>query len=436
MFSDIADLLKRFAELGAIRVFCKPLAENDNSKQQIYLGSSLEVVQMFPFREVEATDKGKDSTYKAKLDFYWIGRDFSERAAGAQLILYPQYPEVRLSGFLRGCTKAPNEFLRPIPKESRLYNNGPDGRVMFFGISRNGETLAYLANADSSVANEFRHNHAQGQYSQESVFFNMPLFGRDSRTILLEKLTEIRKGGWQPSIKLNKMGKIVEYKARNGGGYTLEALLGIIPNGRSEPDFMGWEMKAYSGNRITLMTPEPDGGMYCEGGVKAFVRKFGAPSASGNDTLYFTGTHRANNRNDKTGLTLIVRGFNPIRGVIDDVDGAVEMLTDAGRCAAAWSFSDLMLGWNKKHAQAAYVPYESRKVGEPAYRYLSPALLGEGTDFNRYLAAMCAGWIIFDPGSKVMAASSQQPSVKARSQFRMPVKHLSALYQKFGPISI
>ena len=46
----------------------------------------------------------------------------------------------------------------------------------------------------------------------------------------------------------------------------------IIPNGRSEPDYMGWEMKAYSSGRITLMTPEPDGGMYGEAGVKAFVR--------------------------------------------------------------------------------------------------------------------------------------------------------------------
>lgn len=431
MFSDIADLLKRFAGLGAIRVFCKPLAENDNSKQQIYLGSSLEVVQMFPFREVEATEKGKDSTYKAKLDFHWIGKDFSEQAAGAQLILYPQYPEVRLSGFLRGCTQAPSEYLRPIPKESRLFNNGPDGRVLFFGITREGETLAYLAHTDSAVAKEFRHNNAQGHYQQESVFFNLPLLGRDSKSILLEKLTEIRKGGWQPSIRLNKVGEVVQYKARNGGGYTLEALLGIIPNGRSEPDFMGWEMKAYSGSRITLMTPEPDGGMYGDEGVKAFVRKFGAPS--GNDTLYFTGIHRANNRNDKTGLTLMVRGFNPARKVIEDVGGAVELLTDAGRCAAAWSFGDLMIGWNKKHAQAAYVPYESEKEGEPAYRYLSPALMGEGTDFNRYLVAMCEGLVIFDPGSKVMNASSPKPSVKARSQFRMSLQHLSQLYKKFGP---
>lgn len=429
MFSDVAGLMKRFAELGAVRAFCKPLAENDNSKQQIYLGSNLEVVQMFPFQGIEATEKGRDSTYKATLDFYWIGKDFAERATGAQLILYPQYPEVRLSGFLRGCTQAPNEYLRPIPKELRRFNNGPDGRILFFGITKKGETLAYLADASSTLAKEFRYRLGQGQYSRENVFFNLPLLGRDSKIILLERLTEIRKGGWQPSIKLSKTGEVKAYKARNGGGYTLEALLGIIPNGRSEPDFMGWEMKAYSGSRITLMTPEPDGGMYGESGVKAFVRKFG--SQSGSDTLYFTGTHRVNDRNNKTGLTLTVRGFNPVRKMIEDVGGAVELLTDAGRCAAAWSFGDLMIGWNKKHAQAAYVPYESEKIKKSAYRYFSPALMGEGTDFNRYLAALCAGKVIFDPGSKVMNANTEKPTVKARSQFRMSVQHLADLYQRF-----
>jgi len=70
----------------------------------------------------------------------------------------------------------------------------------------------------------------------------------------------------------------------------------------------------------------------------------------------------------------------------------------------------------------------------PAYRYFSPALLGEGMDFNRYLAALCAGLVIFDPGSKVMNASTEKSTVKARSQFRISVRHLTELYQKFGPV--
>ncbi len=433
MFTNLASLLARFTELGAVRAFCKPLAENDNSKQQIYLGGNLNVVQMFPFQRIEAKQNGVDSTYKAKLDFLWIDTNTTERATGAQLILYPQYPEVRLSGFLRGCKHAPNEQLRPVPAGQRQFNNGADGRILFFGITSTGETLAYLAPSDSALAREFRHRQADGKFSQENVFFNLPLLERDSKSILLEKLAEIRDFGWQPSIRLGNSG-IKPYKARNGGGYTLEALLGIIPNGRSEPDFMGWEIKAFSSDRITLMTPEPDGGMYGEQGAKAFVREFGHPT--GDDTLYFTGTHRVDARNETTGLTLAVRGYNATRKVIEDVDGAVELLSDAGHCVAAWSFGQLMVHWNKKHAQAAYVPYESEKdkTKAAAYRYFSPALMGEGTDFNRYLSALCSGLVIFDPGSKVMQASTEKSTVKARSQFRMSKRNLRELYQEFGPV--
>lgn len=54
------------------------------------------------------------------------------------------------------------------------------------------------------------------------------------------------------------------------------------------------------------------------------------------------------------------------------------------------------------------------------------------TDFNRYLAALYAEKVIFDPGSKVMNASTAKSTVKARSQFRMSVQHLADLYQRFS----
>lgn len=72
MFNNISSLLERFSELGAITAFCKPFAENDNSKQQIYLGGSFDVIQIFPFHDIEATENGKNSTYKAKLDFFGL----------------------------------------------------------------------------------------------------------------------------------------------------------------------------------------------------------------------------------------------------------------------------------------------------------------------------------------------------------------------------
>ena len=430
MIANLSSLLKRFSELGAITAFCKPLAENDNSKQQIYLGGSFDVIQIFPFHDIEATENGKNSTYKAKLNFLWIDENQTEKAVGAQLILYPQYPEVRLSGFLKGCKNAPSELMRPVPADKRKFNNGSDGRVLFFGVTKDREILAYLAPADSSLANEFIHK--QGGYEKQGVLFNIPLTEKNSRIILLERLAEIRNFGWQPSVKLSKSGGIKPYQAKNGGGYTLEALLGITPNGRSEPDFMGWEIKGYSSGRVTLMTPEPTGGIYGENGVEVFVRKFGKPT--GDDTLYFTGLHKANSKNNSTGLTLVVSGFNSAKKVIENVNGAVELLTESGECAASWSFEGLLMKWNKKHAQAAYVPYKSNQNEPPAYHYASPTLMGEGTNFNLYLSALSAGLVVFDPASKVMNASTSKSTVKARSQFRMPVKKLSNLYQKFEAV--
>lgn len=430
MISNISSLLQRFSELGAVTAFCKPLAENDNSKQQIYLGGSFDVVQIFPFHDVEATENGKHSTYKAKLDFMWIDENQTEPAIGTQLILYPQYPEVRLSGFLKNCKTAPSELMRPIPAGMRQFNNGVDGRVLFFAVTKDRKTLGYLAAAGSSLAHEFIQK--QAHYERQGVLFNLPLANKSSKIILLEKLAEIRNFGWQPSVKLNRAGQLNPYQARNGGGYTLEALLGIIPNGKSEPDFMGWEIKGYSSNRVTLMTPEPTGGIYGEHGVEVFVRRFGKPTRD--DTLYFTGLHKANKRNNGTGLTLVVNGFDTTKKVIENVSGAVELLTDEGECAASWSFEGLLLKWNKKHAQAAYIPYASNQLDPPSYQYNTPTLMGEGTNFNLYLSALSAGLVVFDPASKVMNASTFNSSVKARSQFRMPIKQLTHLYQKFEPV--
>lgn len=45
-------LQARFRHAGAIKLIAKPLAENDNSKQQIYLGGNYEVLNILPFEDV------------------------------------------------------------------------------------------------------------------------------------------------------------------------------------------------------------------------------------------------------------------------------------------------------------------------------------------------------------------------------------------------
>src|SRR3546814_14536668 len=93
----------------------------------------------------------------------------------------------------------------------------------------------------------------------------------------------MRISDWSSDVCSSDLTK-APYAARNGGGYTLEAELGITPNGYAEPDFMGWEIKQYGVRDfvsfrpkypVTLMTPEPTGGVYRTEGVAAFMRRFG-----------------------------------------------------------------------------------------------------------------------------------------------------------------
>lgn len=431
VFTELSQLVSRFRDLGATRIFFKPLSENDNSKQQIYLGESFDALTLFPYGQVTASPDLEEPNFKAPLVFVWVGPSGIEQARGAQLILYPQYPEVRLSGFLQGCRTAPNRDLRAIPKAQR---KGTDGRALFFGTTSDGRTLAHLARAGSPLAFEA----ALAPHIDTGVFKELAVPGTpagDSRSLVLARLREIQQMGAVPSMRLNKLGERMPYKARNGGGYTLEALLGVKPNGDASPDYLGWEIKAFSGSYITLMTPEPDGGYYGAEGVGAFVRRYGRKVA-GKDQLYFTGRHHYGKPDSTTAMTLGLTGFDAAKRIITDVSGRIVLTDPGGEEAATWTYSNLLTHWNRKHASAAYVPYKAEGAIEPHYRYRNPVLLGERTDFSKYLGALAAGLVVFDPGSKVDGVSTARPRVKARSQFRIQKKHLASLYEHFDELNL
>lgn len=426
-------LLEMLQKLGAQRVLCKRLAENDNSKQQVYLGHGFDALNVIPFGEVKSDSSKKQPIMKAAVLLNWLddGGHIAP-ATGAQLVLYPQYPEVRMSGFLRGCATAPNDLMRPVPKASRRFSNGADGRLLFLAILPSREIVAYLAPAGSAIAGDFDARDGRTPFVAVGVFLDVPLpkVG-DARALLLDRLRQIHAEGWHASCRLHADGTRHPYAARNGGGYTLEALFDIIPNGRAEPDFHGWELKACGSDRVTLMTPEPDSGYYGREGVEAFVRRYG--HVADGDTLYFTGMHRAGVACTSTGQELTVRGFDASTAKIVDVDGGLYLVGEGGEDSAGWSFRRLLEHWGRKHASAAYVPYEARDTGGPEYRYTSPAMLGEGTSFEKFLKALVSGLVVYDPGPKVMAASTVKPKTKARSQFRIGRKNLGELYVRFTP---
>ena len=422
---DFATTRRILSDLGAVRLYAKELSENDNSKNQVYFGPGFEVLNIIPNKGISPNEDPEKDIFKAKLDFWWVNDDGSAcLAPNAQLILYPQYPEVRFSGFLAGSKGAPSELMA-----GRLK-----GRILFLGVCPTGKILAMVAGAASCVAKEFL---ALGRTPDAGVFVDLTLKGADdSRLALLGELKRINQCGWIDSKRLHGDGTIGPCNARNCGGLTLEAELGIRPNSLAEPDYLGWEIKQHSvpdftrisTGVITLMTPEPIGGIYHEEGPEAFIRKFGYADKLGRpDRINFGGVHKAGERHPLTGLTLQLTGFDRETNKISKDGGGIALFSDNGECGAFWPFAGLMTHWVKKHSRAAYIP--AMMVKEPLrYCYGDKVRLAIKTDFLRFLKAMNSGKVYYDPGLKLENASTK-PKVKRRNQFRIKSSEIGALYE-------
>jgi len=428
----LENIIKSFADKGCLKLYTKTLAANDNSKNQVYLGGSFDILNIFPFSNVTADNSGdwEKTRFKTSLDFHWITDAGNlARAPNAQLILYPKYPEVRFSGFLQGCSDAP----------SNLMANRLENRILFFGIDPTGKVLGLVIAPNSPAADEFN---KKIWNEEHGVFKIIPVKADFSemncRKLLLEQLQRIHRLGWINSKRLGSDMEVLACNSTNCGGYTLEAELGITPNGYSEPDFLGWEIKQFgvkafdklNSSRITLMTPEPTSGLYKEKGVETFIRKFGYNDKRGRpDRLNFGGIHKVGERQKSTGLTMHLLGFDEKTGKIRDTLGSIALVSDKDEIAAAWSFTSLLNHWGRKHAHASYVPSVNRNLPDRQYSYGNQIILGTGTRFDLFLQQMSLGNIFYDPGIK-MENISTKPKVKRRSQFRVTSRHLPSLYQR------
>lgn len=442
-FAEITDLSKLraiMAAQGISRLYVKKLSPNDNSKNQVYLGGDFQSLNIIPNKGIEIDDTERGSVrdrFKAGIDLSWVdaGGDICP-APGAQLILYPKYPEVRMSGFLLGCRFAPSAMMA-----SRL-----EGRLMFLGIRDDGKIIGHVVSPDNSLAAELAQ---QKNLEISGVFLKLPVdkVRADTRGQLLDALRGIREAGWIDSVRLCPGGKLVPCLHSNCGGYTLESRLGITPNGISEPDYLGWEVKQHgvtnldkphSGSPITLFTPEPSAGYYKEKGVEAFIRKFGYADKVGRaDRMNFGGIYRFGKPAASTGLTLTLKGYDAERSKIVDLQGGgIALLSSAGEEAAVWPFPQLMAHWNRKHAQAVYVPSASRIEPSRQYRYGAKVELGTGTDFLKLLDAIAKGVVYYDPGIKLENASTDTAKTKRRSQFRIKGSALAALYETFDSVEL
>lgn len=428
MFS-LSTLLTFLRTLGAQSFYAKRLAPNDNSKNQIYAGGSDEVFGILPPVSINhSSPTAKGPAFKAPLDLWWIADDRTvHNAPGTQLIYYPQYPEVRVSGFLKSCTQAPNDVL----------TSRDVGRVLVFGVTPNGRILAYACDSDHPVAKELASQHA---IESRGVFID--LSGADTgaehwKQSLLNEICRITRLGWIPGKRLRSDGTTIECTSSNCGGYTLECELGISANGYSLPDYHGWEVKAYTvnsfdsptGQTITLMTPEPNGGLYADDGPAAFVRKYGYEDLLGRaDRINFGGIFRIGVRQDRTGLTMRVEGYDPEADSVTGSDGFIALFDDDDNIAASWSFAGLLDHWRRKHSSAVYVPTLCDNTTVRRYRYGSRVTVANGAYFRRLLRGFASGVVYYDPGIKLTNCSTSRPQIKRRSQFRVRFDNIDSLY--------
>ncbi|HWY37055.1 MAG TPA: MvaI/BcnI family restriction endonuclease [Bacteroidia bacterium] len=429
---NLKNLIKLYSDIGCTIVYIKTLAANDNSKNQIYLGGSFDVLNIFPIKDITADDDGdwKRTRFKTKLDFYWLNEEgHTYHAPDAQFILYPKYPEVRFSGFLRGCERAPSD----------LMANRIEGRLLFMGIDSTGKIFGYITDPKSHLSKEFNTRYkpeTQGVFRVIQIENNK--IQKDSRQDLLKELKRIHKTGWINSKRLGSKGEILACESPNCGVYTLEAELGITPNGYSEPDYKGWEVKQFNvrvfekfkNEIITLMTPEPTGGFYVEKSVRAFIEKFGYEDKRGRkDRMNFGGIYKSGIKHAGTGLTLLLDGFDVESNKIKKAEGSIVLVGKKDVVAASWSFASLLKHWNRKHNKACYVPSLSEKDPKKRYAYGNRIILGTGTDFTLFLKQMSMGNIVYDPAIK-MENISLKPTIKRRSQFRIKSGFLQELYRK------
>lgn len=432
-FQSHEDLFHLFEANGARQVVIKPLAENDNSKNQIYLAGTFEALQILPFGKVASDPAPKKPNFKAEMNLSWVSDSgWVAVAPHTQLILYPKYPEVRLSGFLRGCPTAPSELMRPPSRESR--RGGADGRLLFLAVTQDRRVLAYVAAPDSVVARSARSATLLDRENDGRIFSVLDLAPiADGETRLIRAIAEIVTSGWHAGIKLDKSMRRVPYRGMNAAGYTLEALLGIIPNSIAGPDLLGWEVKTHSKSPITLMTPEPDDGVYVVDGVESFVRRYGHQTDS--STVYFTGRHVLNQICEKTSLRMALEGVEAGTWKISDVGGGLVLFDLAGEVAAKWSFARLIEHWGRKHNRAIFVHHEARSTddGTKQFRYTGSIATGHGTEFRHFLQALAERVAYYDPGCRVREREGKVPDIKRRNQFRIRFADIARLYNRFTP---
>lgn len=441
-FPSLESIRETLRNLDCRIAVVKLLAVNqDNEKNQIYLGYNLEFLSQFPgtknFR-TSSQSKSKRSSASGKpivehvFDFYWVEHGSPPAfAPNAKVIDYFQYPEMRFSGFLSGCTNPP-DALRRDSQDS--YGR----RVLILGFANRAVYGIVITDTQIQLVNELID---LPQWLDSEMFRRLSLEKESTQeinaTLLLDELRAIGSQSKYESQILRKVNEDPEtFRGTQGAGWTLESLLGIPRNSSGLPDKYGFELKAFSSTTVTLMTPEPDFGYRHDKGLTAFLHKYGWPGTKNDGSHRFNGRHSTQVTYKKSGLRLVIENWdtesNSPTGLGEPNVLLANPLTD--EVAAGWSFNKLAEKWGRKHAGAMYVAANKFKL-EPGlfashYSYGPDVYCGQGTSAILLLKAIGLGVVYLDPGDRV----SESGEEKKRTQWRISKKRGSNFSSTLAPL--
>ena len=431
-FTSVDSIVQRLQALGCDQAFAKLLSpRQDNSKNQIYLGSTPAVMDFFPgtttFRgpstsSAKSGSKAGKAITELALKFSWIWPDGqTHEAPGTRIINYHQYPnEIRLSGFLTGCLRPPKVLRREHHRDNaEAYGQ----RVLVLGLAGDHVYGTVITDRDgSNLVDGFR-NLPDWPVSPLLRVLAIPdsvtAFDPDRLCVELEALLGVEHEACELHDRL--AGPRPKRSSR-GGGLTLEALLGIPMNAISGPDKHGFEIKAVGSDKVTLITTEPDLGFRHEHGVSAYLDRFGWPAKTHPDRTVFNGAHKYGEVNSSSDALLTISGWDTTTGQpTGGVDPQVHLIDHAsGALISGWTYDHMKDHWSAKHAGALYV--EARGIKKDSGRYPTHYVygprycLGVGTSPVYLFQQIVNQRVVLDPADERYASGKVHP----RTQWRMP----------------
>lgn len=159
--AEISGLRQLLASQGVRTAYVKLLSpKQDNDKNQIYFGKKLPGLQnIFPARlaargpsssSAKRSSRAGQPKLEARLDFAWLDQaGVRHDAPGTRIIDYFQYPEVRMSGFLKGCDAPPDALRR---HRQALYGQ----RILVMGTASDGKVVGLVLTArDDPLVTKF-----------------------------------------------------------------------------------------------------------------------------------------------------------------------------------------------------------------------------------------------------------------------------------------